>query len=224
MKATGYIRVSTEEQSREGISLEMQTSKIQTYCDLNDMDLTGIVEDAGISGKTIKARPGIQQILQMVKDKTTASVVVYKLDRLARNTIETLEMAQAMDKAGVALHSISEKLDTHSAMGRFFLTMLAALAQMEREVIAERTKDALAKKKEKNERVSFRPAWGYALLDDAKTIVRDAAEEQMIYRARELKDEGNSLRKIARTLENEGYRNKEGTFFHHQSIARMLRI
>ena len=106
-RAVGYIRVSTEEQSREGISLEMQAAKIRAYAELNDLELVDTVEDAGISGKSIKARPGIQAVLKMVEARKIDAVIVYKLDRLARNTIECLNMAEGMDKAGCALHSIS---------------------------------------------------------------------------------------------------------------------
>ncbi len=121
MKTLGYIRVSTEEQAKHGISLDMQRSKIVAYADLEDMDLVEIVADQGISGCNIKGRPGIQQVLEMVKSRQVKAVIVYKLDRLARNTIEALQVAKLMDRNGVALHSITERLDTKSAMGRFFL-------------------------------------------------------------------------------------------------------
>ncbi|MEW6351712.1 MAG: recombinase family protein, partial [Thermodesulfobacteriota bacterium] len=107
--AVGYIRVSTQEQAQEGVSLEMQIAKIKAYSDLNDLFLAGIYGDPGISGKSIKARPGIQAVLSLVKAKRIGAVVVYKLDRLGRNTIETLDIAKRMDKAGVALHSITER-------------------------------------------------------------------------------------------------------------------
>jgi len=87
---SGYIRVSTEEQSREGVSLEMQVPKIRAYCDLNDLELTGIVADAGISGKSTKARPGIPAVLELVRGHKVEAEIVYKLDRLARNMIEAL--------------------------------------------------------------------------------------------------------------------------------------
>ena len=83
MKAIGYIRVSTDEQAREGISLENQKAKITAYCELNDLDLVEIIEDAGKSGKDLN-REGIQSLLGKVKARTIDAVVVYKLDRLSR--------------------------------------------------------------------------------------------------------------------------------------------
>lgn len=119
-KAIGYIRVSTTEQAQEGVSLDVQTHKVRQYADLHDLEITEIVSDSGISGKSIKARPGIQKVLETIRKKEVDAVIVYKLDRLARNTIETLEMAELMKKAGVALHSISEALNTETSTGLFF--------------------------------------------------------------------------------------------------------
>jgi site-specific DNA recombinase len=120
MKAVGYVRVSTEEQARGGVSLDMQRAKIRAYAALEDMELVEILADEGISGCSIKIRPGIQQVLQMVREKRIDAVIIYKLDRLARNTVEALEISRLMDRKNIGLHSITEKLDTRSAMGRFF--------------------------------------------------------------------------------------------------------
>jgi DNA invertase Pin-like site-specific DNA recombinase len=198
MRAVGYIRVSTEEQSREGISMEMQAAKIRTYCELNDLELAGIVEDAGISGKSISGRPGIQEVLEGVRRRTVDAVIVYKLDRLARNTIEALEMAQSMDKAGVALHSISEKLDTQSALGKFFFTLTASLAEMERNVIAERTAAALAQKKSKGEKTGGHCPYGSTAVDGK--LIPEVEEQKVLSRIKTLRVEGYSIRGIVQAL------------------------
>jgi site-specific DNA recombinase len=220
MRAVGYIRVSTEEQTREGVSLEMQAAKIRAYCELNDLELTGIVEDAGISGKSIKARPGIQEVLSMVKPRKVDAVIVYKLDRLARNTIETLEMAKDMDKAGCALHSICEKLDTQSALGRFFFTLTASLAEMERGIISERTSAALQSKKLRGERVGAIP-FGYDLSSDGLHLEENPYEQNIIGRIMRTKDAGHSFRSIARELNAEGHTTKEGCAWTHKQVARI---
>ena len=137
-KAIGYIRVSHQEQVLEGVSLKAQDRKIQTYCELHDFELVGIEADEGISGKSIKQRAGIQQVLDMVSTNAVDAVIILKIDRLARNTMEALEIAKFLDKKGVSLHSINEKIDTKSATGEFFFTLLASLAQMERKLIGER--------------------------------------------------------------------------------------
>jgi DNA invertase Pin-like site-specific DNA recombinase len=85
MKAIGYVRVSSEEQRRKGVSLDAQREKIRAYCDLNDLELVRIEADEGVSGKTISARPAVQRVLRAAKRKEADVVVVYKIDRLARN-------------------------------------------------------------------------------------------------------------------------------------------
>jgi len=121
-KTIGYIRVSTTEQAREGISLENQRKKIQTYCELNDLQLIEIIEDGGKSGKNLN-REGIQELLTKVKGKSINAVVVYKLDRLSRKVIDTLNLIETFEKAAIAFHSLNEKIDTSTAMGRFFLNI-----------------------------------------------------------------------------------------------------
>ena len=149
-KAIGYIRVSSEDQAKEGVSLEHQKSKIKQYCKLKEYELIKIVEDAGLSAKNLN-RPGVKRVLAMVKKKSLDAVVVYKLDRMFRSTVDALETTKRFDKQGIAFHSIEETLDTQSAMGRFFFTLIAALAEMERGIIGERTQAALQFKKKNGE-------------------------------------------------------------------------
>jgi site-specific DNA recombinase len=145
MKTIGYIRVSTDEQAREGISLDNQRAKIGAYCKLHGLELAGIIEDEGKSAKDLN-REGMKAIIGLIQKRGFEAVVVYKLDRLSRKVLDTLTLIELMEKQGVAFHSISEKIDTRTAMGRFFLNIMASLAQMERDLISERTRDALRHK------------------------------------------------------------------------------
>jgi len=117
MEAVGYIRVSTEDQSRNGVSMDAQRAKIEQYCSLKDMNLQEIIEDAGISAKNLN-RPGMQRILSMVRSKQIESIVVLKLDRMFRSTIDALTTTCLFEKHGVSFHSIQETIDTSSAMFR----------------------------------------------------------------------------------------------------------
>ena len=119
-KAIGYIRVSTSTQVEEGISLEVQRTKIEAYCSLNDLELVEIIEDAGISGKTIVKRPGMTRVLELVRSRKVQHFIVMKLDRMSRNLKEAIEISDLTKKSGVHLHSISEKIDTGSATGNLF--------------------------------------------------------------------------------------------------------
>ncbi len=220
-RADGYIRVSTEEQSREGVSLEMQAAKIRQYAELNDLALVEIIKDAGISGKSIKARPGIQNVLDMVKGRKVEAVICYKLDRLARNTIECLEMAKVMDRAGVALHSISEKLDTQSALGRFFFTLIASLAEMERGIISERTAAALQQKRRNGEKTGGCVPYGYLVQDGL--LIPNPKESRVIERMRQLRTEGYSYQGVAEKLAEDRVYNRKGRKFAETQIIRILK-
>ena len=96
-KAVGYIRVSTEGQAEKGISLEAQRAKIEAYAALKDFTLVEIVEDAGISAKNLK-RPGMQRLLDMIHRKEIDAVIILKLDRMFRNTVDALQSTQGFDK------------------------------------------------------------------------------------------------------------------------------
>lgn len=97
MKAAGYIRVSTEDQAKEGVSLENQKAKIRAYAELKDLELTEIIEDAGISAKNLR-RPGMQRVLQLARSREIKAVIVFKLDRMFRSTVDALETTQNFDR------------------------------------------------------------------------------------------------------------------------------
>jgi DNA invertase Pin-like site-specific DNA recombinase len=221
MPAIGYVRVSTEDQAKEGVSLDNQKSKILAYCQLKDLDLSEMVEDAGISAKNLR-RVGVQKVLKLARRREVDAVVVYKLDRIFRSTVDALETTKAFEKWGVSFHSIEETLDTRSAMGRFFFTLAAALAEMERRLVGERTKAALAHKRSKSEKTGGDIPFGYDL---AHGLLAKNDEEQRVIRViRRLHKQGLSLRRICSELEREGYKTKRGNaVWHPETIAHIIR-
>jgi site-specific DNA recombinase len=144
MKVIGYIRVSTEDQAREGVSLEMQRDLIEKWAALNQGDVVAIYEDAGVSGMDME-RPGLDQALAHAGQGY--ALVTYSISRIARSTIGVLETARRLEYQGTDLVSISEKIDTTSAAGRMMFRLMAVLAEFERDQISERTRNALAKLK-----------------------------------------------------------------------------
>ena len=211
VRAIGYVRVSTEEQARNGISLGAQRAKIRLYAELEGMELIRIIADEGISGCSVKGRAGVQRLLQLVRDKKVDAVIIYKLDRLARNTVEALEMARLMDRKGVALHSITEKLDTQSAVGKFFFTLMASLAEMERELTGERIRAAMQRKRERGESCSGNPPYGHQIHDGM--LIPNTYEQSVIRRIRCLRSKGHTIHEIAAILDCEGIRNRRGRPF-----------
>ena len=126
-------------------------------------------------------RPGVQKVLEMAEGKMVGAVVVYKLDRMFRSTVDALETTRLFDKWGVSFHSIEETIDTKSAMGKFFFTLTAALAEMEREIIGERTRDVLQRKKANGEVYGHVP-FGFKRFKD-KLLPNDT--EQKIIQTRQ---------------------------------------
>lgn len=218
-KAIGYIRVSTDGQAESGLSLEAQRKKIEAYAILKDLELVEIIEDAGISAKNLN-RPGMQRLLDLVHRGGVDAVIIYKLDRMCRNTIDALETASIMDKRGVALHSIEESLDTQSAIGKFFFTLIAALAEMERKLIGERTRTALKQKRERGEKTGGHVPYGWEVINGK--LKGNAAEQEILYRMRTMQRDGMSYQKIADALNSQGLPSKTGKLWNSGTVYRIL--
>ena len=219
MNAIGYVRVSTDEQAREGVSLENQKEKIAAYCGLNDLVLAEIIEDAGKSAKSLN-RDGMRRLLSLVKRREISAVIVYKLDRLSRSVKDTITLIETFEKHHTAFHSVQDRIDTRSATGRFFLNIMSSLAQMERELIGERTRDALSLKIIKGERVGQVP-YGYELAADGRTLIENAREQEAVALIEELHRNGRTYRAICRELEARGYEPKAGAW-HPQKVKNIL--
>jgi DNA invertase Pin-like site-specific DNA recombinase len=167
MKAIAYLRVSTEDQAAKGVSLQAQRAKVAAYADLYDLELIAVIEDAGVSAKTLD-RPGLRQALAMLARGEARALVVMKLDRLTRSVRDLGALVDSYFAAGKnALLSVSEQIDTRSAAGRLVLNVLASVAQWEREAIVERTTVALAHKRSRGERVGSIP-YGYRVGPDRR--------------------------------------------------------
>lgn len=220
MKAVGYIRVSTDEQAIEGISIENQMAKIKAYCELNDLKLLQVIEDDK-SGKNLK-RPGMQALISKIGEGDVEALVVYKLDRLSRRVMDTLGLIETFEKRDIAFHSINERLDTKTAMGRFTLTLFAALAQMEREQIAERTKDVLQHKIQNHQRAGEIP-YGWDLASDGNNLLKNEEEQKAKRLMKRLKKKGYSLRKIGIELTAKGFKPKKSEKWHANSISKILK-
>lgn len=138
----GYVRVSTDEQRDKGESVASQKARIRAYCLALGLELDDIVTDAGFSAGSLN-RPGMAKILDSIKAKTVARVVVVKLDRLTRSVSDLCTLLERFSKSGAELISISESLDTASAVGRLLVHILGSVNAWEREATGERTADVL---------------------------------------------------------------------------------
>lgn len=218
-QATGYIRVSTQGQVVDGVSIEMQETKIRQWAALNDVELAGLHVDEGLSGKNT-ARPGLQQALAEVK-KHKGALVVYSLSRLSRSTRDTLELADKLEKAGADLVVLQEKVDTTTPSGRMVFRMLAAMNEFEREQLAERTSQAMQHMKAQGRRVGNIPH-GYRLAEDGKHLLPDAHEQEVLNLVRELREDGWTLQAISAELAERGAFNRAGRPYNAKSIRSMV--
>ncbi len=225
IRAVGYIRVSTEGQAEEGVSLEAQRAKLTAYAVAADLELVAIREDAGVSAKTL-ARPGLQAALADLRDGRAEALVVTKLDRLTRSVRDLGSLLEGYFAARFSLLSIADSVDTRTAGGRLVLNVLTSVAQWEREAIGERTRDALRHLKAQGVRIGGE-GLGWRRSDDVdeegrKVWVVDAAEQATAVRIRELRAEGHSLRAICRALVTEGRPTKCGGRWAPQTVAQIL--
>lgn len=207
LRVFGYCRVSSEEQAREGISLDLQRARIEAFCEARGWELLYVYEDAGQSAKNTD-RPALRQALADLKLQEAGALVFWKLDRVFRNTADALRVSGELSKAGIEMVSISEAIDTTSAMGRFVYTLMAALATLEREQISDRTRLALARLQECR-RVYAGLPYGYRR--KGKKLLILPQEMEVIRRIiRMRRDEGLSYDRIAAILSREGIPSPRG--------------
>lgn len=225
LQAIAYIRVSTVEQATEGVSLKAQRKLIRDYARFRKLKIVEVIVDAGISaGKPLQERDGGKNLFELAETDHVRAVIAYKLDRLFRDAADCLTVTKRWDELDVDLHLVDlggQPVDTSTAMGRFFLTIMAGVAEMERNMIRERTKAALAHLKAEGKRTGSIP-YGSMLAPDNKTLLKEPDEQKVIRLARRLRKQGKSFRKVAKALAEKGHRSRTGAVFHPQQISRML--
>jgi site-specific DNA recombinase len=226
MRLVGYARVSTEDQAREGISLDDQRARIAAYCAYADhaAELVGIEQDAGISAKTIEDRPGLVRALAMLARGEADGLIVVKLDRLTRSVRNLGELIEGPFKRA-QLISLGEKIDTQSAGGRLVLNLLSSVSAWEREVASERTSAAMQHLRRVGRLVGAVPYGCRVELDPAgrKVLVRDEPEQRVLAEARRLRAAGLSLRTVAAELERQGHLSRNGRRFDPAQVGVMTR-
>jgi DNA invertase Pin-like site-specific DNA recombinase len=216
------VRVSTDDQASNGISLEEQRGRIRAYAKAHGLRVVRVASDDGVSGKTIKGRPGLLRALEDLSDAEVDGLVVCKLDRLSRTTTDILGLVEQASRDGWQLHSIEEHLDTTSSHGRFVVGILSLLAQMEREQCAERTRAALAELRRRGKRVSGKAPFGYRF--DGDDVVEAPEEQQILARILKLRSGGLGARRIARALNDAWIKNpRTRRWWTHGTVGDLLR-
>ena len=220
MKVTGYVRVSLAKQAEEGVSLEAQEARIRAWCAAQGHELAATEVDAGLSGGRADNRPALQAALEAVC-RAKGVLVVYSLSRLARSTRDALDIAERLHDAGANLVSLSESIDTTTAMGRFFFTVLAALAALERDLISERTSMAMRHIAANGGYTGGHVPFGFWRSPGSGQVVTDPDEQRVIAMIRRLHDGGQNAPSIARTL-NGAFVPCRGSAWHAKTVSRVI--
>ena len=216
-KAIGYIRVSTEQQAEQGVSIETQQAKIEAWCELNEYELTGIYDDAGISGLCMKNSPQLQAALSAVKkDKAP---LVYSFSRLASSSDDLIATAKQLGKRGADLVSISERIDTTGAAGKMLFRILAVLPEFERDLVSERTTAALAHKKATMQKYAPVP-FGYKEVEGRLEVVHE--EAQVVSEILNMRGSGHTLAAIAETMNSRGIPGKRGGTWYPSTVKYLI--
>ena len=227
VRVVGYIRVSTDMQAQEGVSLEAQRARLQAYCTAQELTLIEVITDEGQSAKTLD-RPGLRQALGLLDRGMAAGLIVPKLDRLTRSVKDLGELCERYFREGKPwrLLSVSDAIDTRSAGGMLVLNVLMSVAQWEREAIGERTREGLRHLKQQGVTLGGAPyGWRYSEKTDAhgrRILVECEAEQAGIRRICELYDADVYMREILKRLTAEGIPPR-GRKWHKFSLYRVLK-
>lgn len=218
-QAIGYIRVSTEKQASEGISLAAQEARIKTWCDTNGYELVRVYVDAGLSGKRMDTRKELLAALTALKKGM--ALVSYSLSRLARSTKDALAIAETIQKKKADLVSLSEQIDTTTAAGKMMFQMLAVLAEFERNLVGERTSAALQHKKRSGQKYCNRTPYGFDAIEGRLVEVRQ--ESEVVAEIQAARSSGITLQGIADSLNERGIPTKTGRQWQPSTIHLLLK-
>lgn len=208
IKVVGYIRVSTDNQVKDGLGLEIQEDIIKKYCHEQKYELINIYEDAGESGATIEKRAGLLKLLSDAREKKFKKVIVAKLDRIARDTFATLWVEKEFKKYDIELFSIAEPYRWDDPAQKVFLQMISVFAEFEKSRITERLVSGRIKKFDKGGYAGGNLSLGYNSIEGRLEVNKQEAETVRLIK--KLRKQGLSMQGIARRLNNEHINTKRG--------------
>jgi DNA invertase Pin-like site-specific DNA recombinase len=168
-KAAIYIRVSTEEQAKEGYSLNAQESALKDYVGMMGYDIYKVYRDEGKSAKDMKHRPALQQLLKDAEKKYFKAICVYKLDRFSRSLKDLILTIEQLKKLDIDFISLQDKIETASASGKLMFHIISSFAEFERDIISERTRFGMAEKAKEGGVITKAPL-GYTI-QEGKLVV-----------------------------------------------------
>jgi DNA invertase Pin-like site-specific DNA recombinase len=218
--AYGYIRVSTEGQADSGLSLDAQRQAIERYASSRGLTCTVLFCDAAESaGTPLEDRPSGAELLERLVPGD--HVIVTRLDRAWRNAADCLQITNRWKNRNITLHVIDLGLDISTPIGRFFLTIAAAFAEMEREIGRERTVAALAEKKRQGFALGNNAPFGQRY-SPTRRLEHDPREQAILTIMSLRHAEGAHPERIARDLNEQGYTTRGGRPWFAKDVTRLL--
>lgn len=225
MKVLGYCRVSTENQKEEG-TIEMQVQEVKLFCSNLGYELVEVFKDDGFSGaKDLEHRPGLANLFDYLEENSIDGLVVWKLDRLARDLYIQEHLIKQLEKLNVKLISTKEPdLDSKDPMRKAFRQFMGIIAEVERAFITMRMVTGRQNKARKGGYSGGNAPIGYQVSKGNKALSVNEEKAEVVKRAFEIKQENPtwSLDKIANQLNLEGHSTKENKPFHRMQVKRIL--
>lgn len=190
-----YIRVSTEDQAKQGISLKAQEEALQNYALALGYQIFQIYRDEGKSAKDIKGREAMKQMLEDAKVRKFQAIFIYKLDRFSRSLKDLIETIEILKEWGIDFISLQDKIETTSASGKLMFHIISAFAEFERNVTGERTKFSMDKKARDGGLVTRAP-FGYKIIEKKLLPSEDSFKVQELFQ--DFLNQDISLTKLAK--------------------------
>jgi DNA invertase Pin-like site-specific DNA recombinase len=220
IRAAIYTRVSTEDQAKEGFSLDAQLDKLRSYCRARDWEISGEYVDDGYSGRHIKRRPAYKKMMHEMENWDI--LLVIKMDRIHRNSKNFMLMMEELKKQNKEFVSMTESLDTSTAMGRFVMDIIQRIAQLESEQIGERVYAGMEQKAKTNSGVlGFNIPYGYDYNNGMLTINKE--EARIVKEIYSYYLEGKSMGEITKMLNSIKIPTKKGGFWAKKTISMILK-
>jgi DNA invertase Pin-like site-specific DNA recombinase len=227
VKLVAYLRVSTDRQAEEGLGLEVQEQAIRSWARTYDHRVVLWARDEGVSGSSgLDTREGLADALDALKSHQAGALVVYRLDRLARDLVLQEQLLADVRRMGADVFSTSNAEasyltdDPDDPSRKLIRQVLGAVNEYERAMIALRLRSGRRKKHDNGGYAYGSPPYGWRAV--GRELVEDPEEQVALARMRELRAAGASYRDIAVALTSEGYRPKRGTVWYPMTVRQIL--